>query len=64
MTDPFIGLAGIMDGLSTEVPQSSGVPHRLRDPQAGALEPLVIAAPAALRHENLCIIPAEDHWVR
>ncbi len=64
MTDPFIGLAGIMDGLSTEVPQSFGVPNRLRDPQAGALEPLVIAAPAALRHENLCIIPAEDHWIQ
>ena len=28
------------------------------DPQAGALARLVIAAPVALRHENLCIVPA------
>ena len=28
------------------------------DPEAGALTRLVITAPAALRHENLCILPA------
>ena len=28
------------------------------DPQTGALASLVTAAPAALRNENLCIIPA------
>ena len=51
-------LAGFMHKLSTAVPQSSSVLHRRRDPQAGALARLVIAAPAALRYENLCIIPA------
>ena len=44
--------------VSTVVPQSFSVLHRLRDPQAGALTGLVIVAPAALRHENLCIKPA------
>ncbi len=30
-------------------------------PAAGALAGLVIVAPAALRHENLCIVPARAH---
>ncbi len=34
------------------------------DPQAGALARLVIAAPAALRHDNLCIIPASSEGLR
>ena len=40
------------------MPESFSVLHRLRDPQADALTVLVIVAPAALRHENLCIKPA------
>ncbi len=66
-------LARIMHKFSTAVPQSSaltalcflgllGVLHEYAcgpDPQAGALARLFIAAPAALRHENLCIVPAK-----
>jgi hypothetical protein len=63
-----------MHRLSTAVPQSStltalcflgllGVRKSTPagpDPEAGALAGLVIAAPAALRNENLCITPANS----
>ncbi len=66
-------LAGFMHRLSTAVPQSStltalcflgllGVLHEyacgVRPAKRVPLARLVIAAPAALRYENLCIIPA------